>query len=92
MKHVVLLIIKIYQLTISLDHGLLGKILPGIRICIYYPSCSQYCYESIKKYGTIIGAYLCLKRIIRCTPWHKGGYDPVKEIKTNSFMRIISKL
>lgn len=45
--------------------------------CRYYPTCSAYAYESITKYGPFKGLYLAVKRIMRCHPFHEGGYDPV---------------
>jgi hypothetical protein len=45
--------------------------------CIYTPSCSQYGYEAISKYGPLKGSWLTMKRILRCVPWAQGGYDPV---------------
>ncbi|MDQ7020604.1 MAG: membrane protein insertion efficiency factor YidD [Candidatus Dojkabacteria bacterium] len=45
--------------------------------CIHYPSCSEYTYEAIDKYGIIKGSYLGGKRVLRCNPLSKGGYDPV---------------
>ncbi|MDR0409516.1 MAG: membrane protein insertion efficiency factor YidD [Spirochaetaceae bacterium] len=45
--------------------------------CRYYPSCSSYAYESVRKYGVLRGLYLALSRLLRCHPFHKGGYDPV---------------
>lgn len=46
-------------------------------VCRFYPSCSTYALESIKKYGAIKGCALGVKRILKCHPLHKGGYDPV---------------
>lgn len=46
--------------------------------CIYVPTCSQYAIEAINKYGAFKGAFLASKRILRCHPFRKGGYDPVK--------------
>ncbi len=46
--------------------------------CIYIPTCSQYAIDAIEKYGAIKGSFMAIKRILRCHPFHKGGYDPVK--------------
>ncbi len=45
--------------------------------CIYTPTCSQYALEAIEKYGALKGSWLAFKRILRCNPFAKGGYDPV---------------
>lgn len=45
--------------------------------CRYIPTCSEYAVEAVEKYGAIKGTYLATKRILRCNPFHKGGYDPV---------------
>ena len=45
--------------------------------CRYRPTCSAYAYEAIQKYGAVKGSFLAAKRILRCNPFHKGGYDPV---------------
>jgi putative membrane protein insertion efficiency factor len=68
MKHLALGIIRVYQLVIS-------PLLPSS--CRFYPTCSQYGYEAIGKYGFIKGSWLTIKRIARCNPFCKGGYDPV---------------
>lgn len=68
MKAVVLLIIRIYQQTIS-------KALPPS--CRFTPSCSHYGYQAIEKYGIFKGGWLAVKRIARCHPFNPGGYDPV---------------
>ena len=46
--------------------------------CKYYPTCSEYTRQAIRKYGAIKGSFLGLKRFLRCNPLSKGGYDPVK--------------
>ncbi|ATD56143.1 membrane protein insertion efficiency factor YidD [Clostridium chauvoei] len=46
--------------------------------CKYIPTCSQYAIDAITKYGAIKGGVLSIKRILRCNPFSKGGYDPVK--------------
>ena len=45
--------------------------------CRFIPSCSQYALEAVEKYGAVKGTFLATKRILRCNPFHKGGYDPV---------------
>ena len=46
--------------------------------CRFYPTCSQYSLEAFKKYGLIKGMFLTIKRILKCHPFHPGGYDPLK--------------
>ncbi|NMC08930.1 membrane protein insertion efficiency factor YidD [Candidatus Microgenomates bacterium] len=78
MKYILLFLIKIYQKTFSYDHGFLGKIFPNTRFCKFTPTCSQYGYEAIEKYGSIKGTWLFIKRFVRCNPWTEPGkYDPV---------------
>ena len=45
--------------------------------CRFYPTCSVYAMQAVEKYGALKGGYLALKRILRCHPFHPGGYDPV---------------
>ena len=45
--------------------------------CIYRPTCSEYAVQAIQKYGVKKGSWLAFKRIVRCHPFYKGGYDPV---------------
>ncbi|MHC1716587.1 MAG: membrane protein insertion efficiency factor YidD [Candidatus Dojkabacteria bacterium] len=78
MRHILMFIIRIYQKTFSYDHGIMGKIFPNTRFCKFTPTCSQYGYEAIEKYGSIKGTILFLKRFVKCNPWTKPGiYDPV---------------
>lgn len=46
--------------------------------CRFHPTCSQYALESLEKHGIIVGTYKSLIRILKCHPFHPGGYDPVK--------------
>ena len=68
LKKIVCLLIRGYQLYLSPLFG---------NTCRYLPSCSQYAYEAIEKYGVLRGSLLAVWRILRCNPFSKGGYDPV---------------
>jgi len=69
MKKFLIQLIRIYRKYISP--------LKGRPTCIYTPTCSQYAIEALEKYGVVKGTYLAVRRILRCHPFHKGGYDPV---------------
>lgn len=45
--------------------------------CRFYPSCSQYALDALRQHGGLRGSWLSLRRLLRCHPWHAGGYDPV---------------
>lgn len=64
----IIILIKGYQLLIS-------PLLPSS--CRFEPTCSQYALEALKKYGFIKGAWLGIKRILKCHPWGDSGYDPI---------------
>jgi len=68
MRFVLKFLIRAYQVALS---PLLGQ------NCRFYPSCSHYALEAIEEYGALRGAWLTVKRISRCHPWHEGGFDPV---------------
>jgi putative membrane protein insertion efficiency factor len=68
MKYPLLLLIKLYQRTIS---PLLGP------VCRYYPSCSHYGYRAIEVHGAVKGSAMTAWRILRCNPWSRGGVDHV---------------
>lgn len=76
MKRIILKTIRWYQKYLSLDTGFLS-FLYSERICRFHPTCSEYTYQTIDKYGIFCGGWMGLKRIIRCHPWSKGGNDPV---------------
>lgn len=67
-REIVKLLIRGYQLTLS--HLMLTQ-------CRFEPSCSRYTYEAVERYGALRGGWLGLRRILKCHPFHAGGYDPV---------------
>lgn len=69
LKKIMLLIIKFYRRNIS------PMTVPK---CKYLPTCSQYAVDAIEKYGAIKGGLMACWRILRCNPFSKGGFDPVK--------------
>ncbi|MBE7050063.1 MAG: membrane protein insertion efficiency factor YidD [Ruminococcaceae bacterium] len=46
--------------------------------CRFYPTCSSYALSAVEKYGALKGSWLSVRRILKCHPFHKGGYDPLK--------------
>jgi putative membrane protein insertion efficiency factor len=68
MRHVLILLVRMYQVGLS-------PLLPAS--CRYYPSCSAYAITALEKHGAVRGAWLAVRRIARCHPFHPGGYDPV---------------
>lgn len=73
---IILFLIRVYQKTISPNHGLFNG---GIyyQKCRFYPTCSQYTHQAIESYGVLKGVFLGIKRLVKCHPWHEGGYDPL---------------
>ena len=70
-KMIIFFLIKLYKKIISpIFHFM------GIR-CKYYPTCSDYMLQAIEKYGILKGCLLGIKRIFKCNPFSKGGYDPL---------------
>lgn len=69
--------IRFYQRFLSLDQGLLGRLIPHQPVCRFEPTCSEYSYQAIERFGLIKGGWLAFKRIIRCHPWGGFGPDPV---------------
>lgn len=66
-RYILLRFIKFYQYFIS------PLMAPS---CRFTPSCSQYANEVVAKHGALRGSWLSFKRVLRCNPWHPGGYDP----------------
>ncbi len=68
MKRILLWLIRFYQRQIS----------PGLPpSCRFTPTCSEYARQAIEKYGALKGTYLAVRRLLKCHPFHPGGYDPV---------------
>lgn len=70
MKKLFILLIRIYQWITQARP----------RVCRFYPSCSTYSKEAIEKYGILKGVFRGIKRVLKCHPFHPGGYDPVEKI------------
>lgn len=70
MKYILMGLIKLYKLTLS-------KILPPC--CRFTPTCSEYGFEAVRRFGAVRGGYLTLWRILRCNPFCNCGHDPVPE-------------
>lgn len=70
-------LIFLYQRTFSPDHGPYSEFFGNAR-CRFFPSCSEYTRQALSQYGLFAGVVFSVKRIIKCGPWHKGGYDPLK--------------
>jgi len=69
MKKILICIINFYRKRISP----LKK-----PCCRFYPTCSEYALQAVTKYGALKGSYLALRRVLKCHPFHEGGYDPLK--------------
>ncbi len=70
MRRLFLLLIRFYQRWVSPLKG---------PTCRFHPTCSHYAYEAIARHGVLAGGWLATRRILRCHPFHPGGYDPVPE-------------
>ncbi|MCG9966851.1 membrane protein insertion efficiency factor YidD [Pelotomaculum terephthalicicum JT] len=68
MRKLLILLIRLYQVFIS----------PlKMPTCRFYPTCSHYALQAVQKYGIIKGVWMAVKRILKCHPFHPGGFDPV---------------
>ena len=66
------------RLAIALIRGYKYAVSPLLgNNCRFYPSCSSYAEEALRRFGVIKGGYLTLRRVVKCQPFHSGGYDPV---------------
>ncbi|WP_040346800.1 membrane protein insertion efficiency factor YidD [Neobacillus bataviensis] len=72
LKKIFLSIIRFYQVAIS-------PLKPPT--CRFYPTCSHYGFEAVQRFGAVKGGWLAMKRILKCHPFHPGGFDPVPEKK-----------
>ena len=68
--------IRLYQKTLSFDHGVLRFFYPN-GFCQFHPTCSEYGYQALERYGPVKGLSLALLRVLRCHPWSRGGADPL---------------
>ncbi|MDY6953491.1 MAG: membrane protein insertion efficiency factor YidD [Thermodesulfobacteriota bacterium] len=68
MRPVLLFLIRAYQYILS------PILLPA---CRFYPTCSQYAFEAVERHGAWRGSWMALRRVLRCHPYHPGGFDPV---------------
>ena len=76
MRKIALFLIKMYQKTLSPDHGLLAYKYPH-GYCKHYPTCSEYAYQAVNTFGVIKGGVKATKRVLKCNPYSRGGYDPI---------------
>ena len=68
MKQILMALVRFYHAAISPYRT---------PCCRFTPTCSQYALQALEKYGAVKGSWLAFRRILRCHPFHKGGYDPV---------------
>jgi uncharacterized protein len=74
-KKILLILIRGYRLYLS-------PLFPPS--CRFQPTCSQYALEAVERFGVVKGSWLAIKRILRCHPFHPGGYDPVPKCQNHS--------
>jgi len=77
MKKIILFLIRFYQKTAFFHGAIARQLFLTDKVCRFSPTCSNYTYQAVEKYGAGKGLFLGLKRVIRCHPWSRGGSDPV---------------
>lgn len=77
-KKIILKFIRFYQKTEIFRGAIAKQLFLNESACRFTPTCSDYTYLAVNKYGAVKGLSLGIKRIIRCHPWNKGGFDPLK--------------
>jgi uncharacterized protein len=75
-RNLVVLLLRVYRAVISPLYG---------DVCRYYPSCSAYGLQAVQEHGVVIGAFLTVRRILRCHPWAAGGVDDVPRRRTRRY-------
>lgn len=80
MRKLILLPVRFYQLFIS-------PVMPSH--CRHYPTCSYYTIEAVQRHGVLRGVWLGAKRLLRCHPFSKGGFDPVPEVEATRSLRVL---
>lgn len=76
MRTVLILLVRFYQVALTPLRPFFGG---TTNCCRYFPSCSAYAIEALRRHGVLKGSVLALKRIGRCHPWGRWGYDPVPD-------------
>lgn len=59
----------------------------GVGACLYRPTCSEYAYVALARFGPLRGSWLAFRRLLRCHPWARGGFDPVPQRRSSSHAR-----
>jgi putative membrane protein insertion efficiency factor len=76
-RKLLLKLVRTYKASGIIDNPVVKMFIPGVSVCRFQPTCSEYMYEAIEKHGVIKGLYLGIRRILRCHPGSRPSYDPV---------------